>query len=52
MIYTNKPQGFIENIQVVACYLEHDGKILLLQRQPNKTHGGRWGLPAGKIDNR
>lgn len=30
--------------------MEHADKFLLLQRQPNKPHGGKWGLPAGKVD--
>lgn len=51
MIYTERPADFAETLpQVVACYLQHDGRFLLLQRQPHKPFGGTWGLPAGKVD--
>jgi len=35
---------------VVGCFLERDGKILLVLRLPNKSEGGKWGVPAGKMD--
>jgi len=50
MIFTEKPAGFIADIQVVACYVVCDEQFILLQRQSHKVHGGQWGLPAGKID--
>lgn len=50
MIFTAQPEGFNSQVEVVACYLYHHGMFLLLQRQPHKPHGGKWGLPAGKVD--
>lgn len=50
MIFSERPDGFKPKISVVACYLLFNGEFILLQRQPDKTHGGKWGLPAGKID--
>jgi 8-oxo-dGTP diphosphatase len=50
MIFSEKPDGFAPQISVVACYVQFNGNFILLQRQPSKTHGGKWGLPAGKID--
>lgn len=50
MIFTTRPNDFNTEINVVACYLQHDGRFVLLQRQPHKTHGGKWGLPAGKVE--
>lgn len=35
---------------MVGCYLEHDGKLVLLRRLPHKSAGDRWGLPAGKAE--
>lgn len=50
MILEKRPVDFRPIIQVVGCYLHYQSKFLLLQRNSNKTHGGQWGLPAGKID--
>lgn len=37
-------------LRTAGCIVEHDGKILLLHRHPNKPLGGTWGLPAGKVE--
>ena len=30
--------------------IEYDGKIIILHRHNNKSQGGKWGLPAGKVE--
>jgi 8-oxo-dGTP pyrophosphatase MutT (NUDIX family) len=50
MIYQEKPEDFNPIFSIVSCYVEHNGRILLLHRQSQKPEGNRWGLPAGKID--
>jgi 8-oxo-dGTP pyrophosphatase MutT (NUDIX family) len=50
MIFREKPEGFISRFDVVSCFLERDGKILLLLRQDHKPQGNTWGVPAGKVD--
>lgn len=50
MIYHEKPEGFKPKFEVVGCFLEHDGEILLLHRQDHKPEGGTWCVPAGKVD--
>jgi 8-oxo-dGTP pyrophosphatase MutT (NUDIX family) len=50
MIYKNAPKNFNPKFSVVSCYVEHEGEILLLHRHDHKSEGGRWGVPAGKID--
>ncbi len=50
MVYLEKPTEFQPAFEVVSCYLECDGLILLLHRRDHKPEGGLWGLPAGKID--
>jgi 8-oxo-dGTP pyrophosphatase MutT (NUDIX family) len=37
-------------MKIAGCFLEHDGKFLILLRQSHKPHGKTWGLPAGKIE--
>jgi len=50
MIYREKPDNFIHDIEVVACLVEYQEKFILLHRQNNKIHGDKWGQPAGKVD--
>ncbi|MEI7620269.1 MAG: NUDIX hydrolase [Candidatus Falkowbacteria bacterium] len=50
MIYKELPENFNPIFEVVSCYLEHDGEILLLHRHDHKSEGNKWGMPAGKID--
>jgi 8-oxo-dGTP pyrophosphatase MutT (NUDIX family) len=50
MLFLSAPKQFNPKFDVVSCFFEYDGKILLLQRQDNKPEGGTLGVPAGKID--
>ena len=51
MIYEEKPEDFSSRFDVVSCFVEHAGEILLLHRQDSKPQGNTWGVPAGKVDN-
>jgi len=51
MIYHERPENFAPKFDVVSCFFEHDGKILLLLRQDHKPQGNTWGVPAGKVEN-
>jgi 8-oxo-dGTP pyrophosphatase MutT (NUDIX family) len=37
-------------VRVVGCFLEYDGKVLILLRHSHKPLGDTWGLPAGKVE--
>ena len=50
MIHENMPEDFDSAFEVVSCFVEHDGKILMLHRQEHKPQGDTWGGPAGKVD--
>jgi len=50
MIYNEQPKDFVSDVEVVGCLIECDGKILLLHRHDHKPQGGKWGIPAGKMD--
>ncbi len=51
MIYKTVPEIFNLRYEVVSCQIEYDKKIILfLLRKQTKTEGGKWGLPAGKIN--
>lgn len=45
------PSDFTPQVQVAACYLEINNKLLLLQRAQGKLEPGKWGVPAGKLEN-
>lgn len=45
------PAEFTPRVQVAACYLEINNKLLLLQRAQGKLEPGKWGVPAGKLEN-
>lgn len=37
-------------IKAAGCFLEHEGRFLILQRSSEQPQGGRWGLPAGRVE--
>lgn len=44
------PEGFKPRVEVAACYVEIDGKILLMERSLSSIESKTWGVPAGKIE--
>lgn len=50
MLFKQEPKDFKKEIDVVACYIECEGKFVLLYRQMHKHSGNTFGLPAGKVD--
>lgn len=49
-VYDVKPEDFSPSLEVAAIYVNVSGKCLLLQIEPNKQEGGRFGVPAGKLE--
>jgi 8-oxo-dGTP diphosphatase len=49
-IHDQTPEKFVPQVEVAACYLEIDGKILILQRTNTQCEPGKWGVPAGKLE--
>ncbi len=37
-------------MRVVGCFLQYEGKFVLLHRLPHKPDGDTWGLPSGKVE--
>lgn len=37
-------------MRVVGCFLEYNGKFVLIHRHAHKPDGNTWGLPSGKVD--
>ncbi len=51
MLYEEEPKGFSPKFEAAGCFIENEGKILLLHRRIDKPHGNTWGLPSGTIEN-
>jgi 8-oxo-dGTP diphosphatase len=49
-IFRIRPEDFHPNMEVAACYLVHDGRLLLLKRSLKVPQAGTWGVPAGKME--
>ena len=49
-IYETRPDEFNPQTEVAACYLECDGKLLLLLNAVGDSEAGSWGVPAGKLE--
>lgn len=49
-IHVTQPHDFNALVEVAACYIEIDGKLLLLERASHKLEGNAWGVPAGKLE--
>ena len=50
MLFKQPPPDFAPRFDIASCYIEHDGRFLMLHRQEEKSQGGKWGLPAGKVE--
>jgi 8-oxo-dGTP pyrophosphatase MutT (NUDIX family) len=37
-------------MKIVGCFLEYEGKFVILLRHSHKPNGDTWGLPAGKVE--
>ncbi len=50
VVYQQPTPQFKPRFEIAAVYIEYDGQILLLHRQPNKSQGNKWGIPGGKVN--
>ena len=50
MIFLTKPKDFNPKFDIVSCFCEANGKILLLHRNKSRPQGLTWGVPAGKVE--
>jgi len=50
VVYMEPLAKFKPKIEVAALFIEHEGRLLLLHRQENKSQGNLWGIPGGKLD--
>lgn len=51
LVHEKSPDEFEPVLVVCGVLVESHGKVLLLKRHPQKSHGLHWNLPAGKLEN-
>ena len=49
MLYNTKPKVFPPTIKVVGCFVDWNGKILILKRSHLRPQSLKWGIPGGKL---
>ena len=49
-IYKNIPHDFNSQGQTAGCWVEFEGKFLVLQRAAHERNAGKWGSPGGKLE--
>lgn len=49
MIHSTKPEIFNPRFEIVSCFIEFQGEILLLLRQDHKSEPNTYWVPAGKV---
>lgn len=50
MLFRSAPNIFNPKFEIVSCFIEYAGNILMVHRCEKKSEGNKWGLPAGKIN--
>lgn len=50
MIFRDKPDDFNTSFKVVTCYIECNGKILIVKRSEKEVYPKQWCAPGGKIE--
>lgn len=40
----------LSTLVVTAAIIEHEGKVLLTKRMPDRPYGGLWEFPGGKVE--
>lgn len=50
MLFFEKPKNFKTDFKVVTCYLEHEGKFLIVKRSKDEVYPSQWCAPGGKME--
>lgn len=50
LVFQEAPENFSPKVEVAACFIGVDDKVLFLKRLPNKSEGSTWGIPGGKCE--
>jgi len=49
-VFEVQPKLFSPKVEIAGCYVEKAGELLLLQNAANDSEPGKWGIPAGKME--
>src|SRR3974390_1577952 len=40
----------MSQLRTAGCFIEYNGKFIILHRHPDTSQGDTWGLPAGTVE--
>ena len=49
-VYKEKPKEFESLLDVVSCFIVHEGNLLLVQYSSYSPNEGKWVTPGGKVE--
>jgi 8-oxo-dGTP diphosphatase len=49
-VFEVRPKTFSPKVEIAGCYVEVDGRLLLLKNADCDSEPGKWGVPAGKLE--
>jgi len=50
LVFQQPPENFNPKVEVAACFITVDQKVLFIKRQPHCSEPSKWGIPGGKIE--
>ena len=50
MVFQQPPENFNPKIEVAACFITVNEKVLFMKRQPHRSEPSKWGIPGGKLE--
>ena len=50
MVFLKPPKNFKPKVEVAACFITVDEKVLFMKQQIQKKHPSTWGIPGGKLE--
>ncbi|HUD02375.1 MAG TPA: NUDIX domain-containing protein, partial [Rhabdochlamydiaceae bacterium] len=50
LVFQDPPENFNPKVEVAACFITVDQKVLFIKRQLHCSEPGKWGIPGGKVE--
>lgn len=50
LVFEHPPENFSPKLEVSACFITVQDKVLFMKRQPHRSEPNKWGIPGGKLE--
>lgn len=50
LVFEHPPENFNPKLEVSACFITVQDKVLFMKRQPHRSEPNKWGIPGGKLE--